>query len=41
MIRNLVLLAVLLGALAACCEQPIKKTNCWSKMSFVASPECL
>ena len=38
--RKLLVLAVLAGLLAGCGEQPIRKTNCWSSMSFVPSPEC-
>lgn len=38
--RKLLFLGVIVGLLSACGEQPIKKTNCWSSMSFVASPEC-
>lgn len=38
--RKLLMMAVMAGLLAGCGEQPIKKTNCWSSMGFVASPEC-
>lgn len=38
--RKLLMLAVMTGLLAGCGEQPIKKTNCWTSMGFLASPEC-
>lgn len=38
--RKLLMLAVVSGLLAGCGEKPIRKTNCWSSMSFVASPDC-
>lgn len=38
--RKLLMLAAMAGLLSACGEQPIKKTNCWSSMSLMASPEC-
>lgn len=33
--RSILLLAVL-PLMAACNSQPIKKTNCWSSLSFVS-----
>ena len=38
--RRLLILAALAASLAGCTEQPIRKTNCWSSMSFMASPDC-
>ena len=40
MMRKVVILAALAASLAGCGEQPIRKTNCWSSMSFVASANC-
>ena len=40
MIRKVVILAAVAASLAGCAEQPIRKTNCWSGMAFVASSDC-
>ena len=40
MMRKVVILAALAASLAGCGEQPIRKTNCWSGMAFVASADC-
>ena len=40
MMRKVVILAALAALLAGCGEQPIRKTNCWSSMAFVASAVC-
>ncbi|WP_255434934.1 hypothetical protein [Paracoccus sp. MC1862] len=40
MMRKVVILAALAASLAGCGEQPIRKTNCWSSMSFVTSANC-
>ena len=38
--RLTALLLAGLIALAGCGETPIRKTNCWSGMAFVASADC-
>lgn len=40
MMRKVLILAAVAAALAGCAEQPIRKTNCWSGMAFVASADC-
>ena len=40
MMRKVVILAAVAALLAGCGEQPIRKTNCWSGMAFVASADC-
>lgn len=40
MMRKVLILAAMAAALAGCGEQPIRKTNCWSDMAFVASSNC-
>ena len=37
MIKRSILLLALLPLLAACGTTPIKKTNCWSSLSFVSN----
>ena len=38
--RKVLILAGLAAVLAGCGEQPIRKTNCWSGMAFVATSRC-
>ena len=33
-------LAVVLALLAGCGDPPIRKTNCWSGMAFLATSDC-
>ena len=40
MMRKVLILAAVAAALAGCGEQPIRKTNCWSGMAFVATSPC-
>ena len=40
MMRKVLILAAVGVSLAGCAEQPIRKTNCWSGMAFVASADC-
>ena len=40
MMRKVLILAAVAAALAGCGEQPIRKTNCWSGMAFVATSDC-
>ena len=40
MMRKVLSLAAVAAALAGCGEQPIRKTNCWSGMAFMASSHC-
>ena len=40
MMRKVLILAAVAALLAGCGEQPIRKTNCWSSMTFVASADC-
>lgn len=40
MMRKVLILAALAASLAGCGEQPIRKTNCWSGIAFVASSHC-
>lgn len=37
---RLVLLAAFAALLAGCGDPPIRKTNCWSGMAFVATSPC-
>lgn len=37
---RLVFLAVVATLLAGCGDPPIRKTNCWSGMAFVATSPC-
>ncbi|MFC0341975.1 hypothetical protein [Paracoccus niistensis] len=38
--RKVLILAAVAATLAGCGEQPVRKTNCWSGMAFVASSHC-
>ena len=40
MMRKVLILVGMAAVLAGCGEQPIRKTNCWSSMAFVASADC-
>ena len=40
MMRKVLILAAVAAALAGCGEQPIRKTNCWSGMAFLATRDC-
>ena len=40
MMRKVLILAAVVASLAGCGEQPIRKTNCWSGMAFIASADC-
>ena len=40
MMCKVLILAALAASLTGCAEQPIRKTNCWSSMAFVASANC-
>lgn len=37
---RLVLLAAFAALLAGCGDPPIRKTNCWSGMAFLATSPC-
>ena len=38
--RKLLILAGLTALLAGCGDPPIRKTNCWSGMAFLATRDC-
>lgn len=37
---RIAMMIVLSAVLAGCAGQPIKRTNCWSQMSFVEVHDC-